>query len=55
MAYINVYDPMVSEKESKRSQEIFEDDNLNDIKSLIRRVEVFKEYEKQLKCQTQLL
>ena len=27
-------------------EEIFEDDNLNDIKSLIRRVKVFKEYDK---------
>ena len=47
MAYINVYDPMVSEKRIKRDlEEIFEDDNLNDIKSLIRRVKVFKEYDK---------
>ena len=47
MAYINVYDPMVSEKRVKSDLiEIFEDDKLNDIKSLIRRVKVFKEHKR---------
>jgi len=47
MAYINIYDPMISEKRVKSDlEEIFEDYKLIDINSLIERVKVFKEYQR---------